>query len=126
MAFSAEVVFALDFDLLFNSCSTLLCIDIDWPSEFGLFTAAYWIAKMKINPIFYYFLQPEEKSNSVNLLLSLASKALRRKIVFVSIFENMESLSFKFEPADDSNSKTVYYITGFRKYFFLSILKKCL
>ena len=57
-------------------------------------------------------------------ILDLASKALKRKIVFVSIFEDMESPSAEFEPADDLNSKTVYYITGVQKYFFLSIFKK--
>ena len=105
----------------------LLCIEIDWPSEFDLCTAAHWIANMKINPLFYYFLfddTSEKRSTYVNLLLSLASKALKRKIVFVSIFEDMGSPSFEFEPADDSNSKTVYYIAGMRKNFFLSILKK--
>ena len=85
---------------------------------------------MKIYPLClsHYFVDDtlEKRCTYENLLLNLASKALKRKIVFVSIFEDMESPSSEFEPADDLNSKTVYYIAGLRKYFFLSILKNYL
>ena len=108
--------------------NTLLCIEIDWPSEFDLCTAANWIANMKINPLFHYFLiddTSEKLSTYENLLLNLASNALKRKIVFVSIFEDIEGGS-EFQPANDLTSKTVYYIAGLRTYFFLSIFKKLL
>ena len=103
----------------------LLCIEIDWPSEFDLCTAAYWTANMKINPLFYYFLiddTSEKLSTYENLLLKLASNALKRKIVFVSIFEDIEGGS-EFQPANDLTSKTVYYIAGLCTYFFLRIFK---
>ena len=106
----------------------LLCIEIDWPSEFDLCTAADWTANMKINPLFYYFLiddTSEKPSTYENLLLKLASNALKRKIVFVSIFEDIEGGS-EFQPANDMASKTVYYIAGLHTFFFLSIFKKYL
>ena len=82
---------------------------------------------MKKSPLFYYLLEyvrKEKQSAYENLLLTLSSNVLRRKIVFISIFEDMETHSSEFEPADDSKSKTVYYIAGARKYFFLSIFKQ--
>ena len=84
---------------------------------------------MKINPLFHYYLvgndASEKRSAYEYLLLNLASKALKRKIVFVNIFEEIEEGS-KFQPANNLTSKTVYYIAGLRTYFFLSIFKKYL
>ena len=84
---------------------------------------------MKKNPLFHYCLvgpsnTSEKRPAYENLLLNLASSALKRKIVFVSIFEEIEEEEF--QPANDLSSKTVYYIAGLRTYFFLSIFKKYL
>ena len=86
---------------------------------------------MKINPLFRYYLvgndASEKRSAYENLLLNLASKALKRKIVFVNIFEDIvRTLPSEFQPANGLTSKTVYHIAGLRTYFFLSIFKKYL
>ena len=86
--------------------------------EFGFIpTPAYWIENMKRNPLFHHQtpITPsdtsEKRSAYENLLLNLASNALKRKIVFVSIFEDsVGSPPSEFQPANDPISKTVYYL----------------
>ena len=127
--FQSNVFEVVGFTLLIIQIllNILLCEEIDWPMEFSFISPVSWIENMKKSPLFYYLLEyirKEKQSAYENLLLTLSSNVLRRKIVFISIFEDMETHSSEFEPADDLKSKTVYYIAGARKYFFLSIFKQ--
>ena len=68
---------------------------------------------MKINPLFHYFLiddTSEKLSTYENLLLNLASNALKRKIVFVGIFEDIEGGS-EFQPAKAKIQQTKIAVT---------------
>ena len=99
---------------------------LEWAINFRHLTKSDWIKYMKQDPIFY--MQQTNKplvfEAHERLLLNLASKLLKRKICFISLFpEDKDKI---FEPAMPTSSRP-YYLLGCTKAmsynFYVSIFK---
>merc|ERR1719362_1118983 len=99
---------------------------LEWPMNFGHLTKSQWIKYMIQHPDFY---MQQTNDSSVfraheRLLLDLASKLLKRKICFISLFP--EDKDETFEPPMPTSSKP-YYLLGcnkaFADNFYVSIFK---
>ena len=99
---------------------------LEWPINFGYMTKHKWIKYMKQNPNYYMhqISDPSVFHAYERLLLSLASKFLKRKICFISLFP--EDKDETFEPPMPTSSRT-YYLFGCNKAhghnFYTSIFK---
>ena len=100
---------------------------LEWPMNFGHLTKIQWINYMKRDPTFY---KEQTKDSSVfqaheRLLMDLASKFLKRKICFISLFS--EDKDETFEPPMLTSSRP-YYLLGcnkaFQYNFYVSIFKE--
>ena len=99
---------------------------LEWPMNFGHLTKSQWIKYMIQHPDFY---MQQTNDSSVfraheRLLLDLASKLLKRKICFISLFP--EDKDETFEPPMPTSSRP-YYLLGCNKAFldnfYVSIFK---
>ena len=99
---------------------------LEWPINFEYMTKHKWIKYMKQNPNYYMhqISDPSVFHAYERLLLSLASKFLKRKICLISLFP--EDKDETFEPPMPTSSRP-YYLLGCNKAFvdnfYVSIFK---